>query len=89
MNNLPSTPQKCQLESYVDDSKVFLSFPIKSIKQAVKNLEEDLHTKKCCKNYLLINPGKMLRLPSDTSLNLLGKTLEPVTAVKDLGVSHY
>ena len=34
-NDLPSATKDCLLESYVDDSKVFLSFPIKNKVEAV------------------------------------------------------
>ena len=41
--DLPLAPQVCNLESDVDDSKIFLSFPIKDAESAERVLEED-----CC-----------------------------------------
>lgn len=99
MNDLPCAPKACCLESYVDDSKVYLSFSLSDMDAAVKKLEQDLHrvAKWCCENHLLINPDKtkfiligtrqlMSRLPANLSVSFLGKTLEPVTSAKDLGV---
>lgn len=99
MNDLPSITQSCALDSYVDDSKVFLSFPIKDLDQATQNLEMDLNrvAKWCSGNQLLINPGKtkflligtsqqIRSLPIDMSLNFLGKSIKPVSSAKDLGV---
>ena len=52
IQDLPLVPRICNIESYVDDSKVYLSFQIKNIEQAVLNLEEDLLgvAKWCCEN---------------------------------------
>lgn len=99
LNDLPLTNQVCNLDSYVDDTKVYLSFPINNVNQAIKNLEEDLYKVAMwfCENQLLINPDKtkfllvgtrqlMQSLPTKITLNFLGKILEPVTSVRDLGV---
>jgi hypothetical protein len=101
LNDLPSVSRDSNLESYVDDSKVLLSFPLRQIDAAIINLEQDLHrvASWCCENHLLINPGKtkymmigtrqlMSRLPTDTSVSFLGKSLiKPVDSAKDLGVT--
>ena len=60
MNDLPSVVRSCQLESYVDDSKVLMSFPVKVIDATKIALEEDLRRVAtwCSENHLLINPGK-------------------------------
>ena len=42
LNDLPGAPQFCQLESYVDDSKVLLSFPVADVIDAKFKLEDDL-----------------------------------------------
>ena len=59
INNLPTVPEIGSLESYVDDSKLYLSFPVKDT-DVVALITEDL--KKiaawCCHNSLLINPEK-------------------------------
>ena len=98
LNDLPLAPQTCHLESYVDDSKVYLSFPIREMDHATQILEEDLYrvTKWCSENQLRINPDKtkfllvgtqqlLRRLSTDMTLNFLGKTIKPVPT-KDLGV---
>ena len=100
LNDLPSASRDSSLESYVDDSKVLLSFPLRQIDAAIANLEQDLHrvASWCCENHLLINPGKtkymmigtrqlMSKLPTDTSVSFLGKSLKPVDSAKDLGVT--
>ena len=43
LNDLPGAPQFCHLESYVDDSKILLSFPVTDFNDAKIKLEEDLH----------------------------------------------
>ena len=60
-------PNICSLESYVDDSKLYISFPVKDIDIAAGQLTEDLRriAAWCCANSLLINPDK-------TKLLLLG-----------------
>ena len=100
LNDLLSVSRDSNLESYVDDSKVLLSFPLRQIDAAIINLEQDLHrvASWCCENHLLINPGKtkymmigtrqlMSKLPTDTSVSFLGKSLKPVDSAKDLGVT--
>ena len=42
INYLPSIPNSSSLESYVDDSKLFLSFVVKEMEDAGKRLNEDL-----------------------------------------------
>ena len=99
ISDLPLAPQVCNLESYVDDSKIFLSFPVKDAASAERVLEEDLRRVAawCCKNQLLINPEKtkflmvgtqqlLRRLPSEISISFLGKEITPVSSAKDLGI---
>ena len=99
-NDLPSTPLTCEIESYVDDSKVLRSFHIPESETAMPEIEEDLLRVAiwCCENHLLLNPGKnkflmlgtrqlMNRLPAVPSLSFLGKTLTPVSSAKDLGLT--
>jgi hypothetical protein len=86
--------------SYVDDSKVLLSFLIKDLDQATINLEEDLVrvANWCSTNQLLPNPSKtkfiligtrqlLQRLPKEISLTFLGEVIKPVTSASDLGVT--
>ena len=42
LNDLPLAPSFCNLESYVDDSKLFLSFPLIELDAAIEKLEQDL-----------------------------------------------
>ena len=99
ISDLPLAPQVCNLESYVDDSKIFLSFPVKDAESAERVLEEDLRRVAawCCKNQLLINPEKtkflmvgtqqlLRRLPNEISISFLGKEITPVSSAKDLGI---
>ena len=99
-NDLPNTPLTCEIESYVDDSKILRSFHTPESETAMLEIEEDLHRVAiwCCENHLLINPEKtkflllgtrqlMNRLPAQPSLSFLGKTLTPVSSAKDLGLT--
>lgn len=98
-NDLPKATNDCLLESYVDDSKVLLSFSTNNKLEAKAKLEEDLIrvTSWCCSNSLLINADKTKFLlfgssqllntfTEDFSLNFLDRTLHPVISAKDLGV---
>ena len=42
INDLSRVPQASELESFVDDSKIFMSFPIEDIASAKTKIEEDL-----------------------------------------------
>ena len=99
-NDLPSSTKECSLDSYVDDSKVSLSFSTQDIPKAKLTLEEDLNNiaRCCCTNSLLLNPDKtkfilfgtpqlLGTLPEELTLNFLNKTLYPLFSVKDLGVT--
>ena len=59
-NDRPSITQVCDLNSFVDDLKLSLSFPIKDVADARRNLKDDLRhvVAWCSKNELLINPEK-------------------------------
>ena len=98
-DSLPSVPESCNLESYVDDSKTFLSFTLSNMNHSLRQVEEDLHRvfEWCCRNSLLVNPEKtkmllvgtrqlMNQLETPIHINFMGETLTPVTEVKDLGM---
>ena len=99
INDLPTIPESGLLESFVDDSKLYLSFPVKDAAAVVQLINEDL-TKIatwCCYNGLLINPDKtkllvmgnrqmLLRLPKDFHVTLLGKEVTPSNSARDLGI---
>ena len=101
INDMPGVPNYCSLESYVDDSKLHLSFLVKDIDGAARQITEDLRKVAawCCQNSLLINPDKTKLLligtrqmlqntPTDLDVHvtLLGKELRPVVSARDLGV---
>ena len=60
MNDLPSVVKFSSVESYVDDTKVYLSFSSKDIVSCLTKITEDLRliAAWCCTNKLLINPSK-------------------------------
>jgi hypothetical protein len=91
-DSLSSVPNSCSLESYVDDSKTFLSFSLSHMEHSLLHIEEDLHRsfELCCNNSLLVNPEKtkMLvvgtrqltnQLESPVHINFMGENLTPVT----------
>ncbi len=98
INDLPTTPTVCPLESYVDDSKIYLSFSYKDINVAEIQLTDDLKriAAWCCSNSLLANPEKtklllfgtpqMLNHVRDFRVTFLEKELRPVSSARDLGV---
>jgi hypothetical protein len=55
INDLPTIPLKSKLESYVDDTKLFLSFRVSEIEDVVSTVNEDLSTVATylCSNSLL------------------------------------
>jgi hypothetical protein len=98
MNDLPSVIKHCRIESYVDDTKIYLSFAAKDVASCLAQVEEDLRhiAEWCCINRLLINPDKtkfiifgvpqLLTRVTDVRVQFLGKTLLPEPFVKDLGI---
>ena len=101
INDLPTTPIICPLESYVDDSKIYtLSFSYKDINVAEIQLTDDLKRIRiaawCCSNSLLANPEKtklllfgtthMLNHVQDFRVTFLEKELRPVSSARDLGM---
>ena len=60
INDLPAVPNLCSLKSYVDDSQLYLSFPVQETAMAVEHLSEDLQriAAWCCTHSMLINPDK-------------------------------
>ena len=93
MNDLPSVPQHCSVQCYVDGTKLLLSFQSQDQSQVVTEINRDLA--RIC-NQLLLNPDKMKLLVcgskqmaakiDNIQLSLLGKQLTPVKAARDLGV---
>ena len=98
INDLPSVCQNCNVKSYVDDSKLYVSFSNKDVNGGLDKLKQYLFqvASWCCENRLLINPGKtefcvfgsnrMLTQTSIPPIMFLGKKLTIVDSVKDFGV---
>ncbi len=93
-------PKDGYLKSYVDDSKLLLSFSVEEVNSAVAKLNEHLRrvVSWCSLNSLLINPNKtkllvfatrymLKQIPADFHISLLGKKLFSVTSATDLGVT--
>ena len=59
-NDLTSVPIKRMAKSYVDETKLLISFNLKQKTPTIAHIEEDLFnvSKWCCQNYLLLNPDK-------------------------------
>ena len=93
VNDLPSTPKHCLVESYVDDTKLYMSFQPHDSGNIVAALNEDLVSMRnwCFENGLLLNPDKtkliiygsrqMTAKIPEFRLTLLGKDLEPSETV--------
>jgi hypothetical protein len=86
------------LESYLDESKIYLSFSYKDINVAEIQLTDDLRriAAWCCSNNLLANPKKtklfliattqMHNHVQDVRATFLEKELRPVSSAGDLGM---
>ena len=60
MNDLPTVTKFSNIESYVDDNKIYLSWASKDIHSCMQRVAEVLESIAgwCCANHLLINPDK-------------------------------
>ena len=97
-NDLPSIPQHCSTDCYVDDTKLLMSFRVQDCESTMAAMDDDLIKLRngCFDNMLLLNPDKtklivygsrqMISKLHDFRLTLLGKELVPADSVKDLGV---
>ena len=82
----------------MDDSKLYLSFPVRDLNTIVQQINEDLSliASWCCHHHLLINPDKtkllvlgtrqMLQTLPDFHITVLGKEIAPTASARDLGV---
>ena len=99
LNNIPSIPDVCSVESHVDDSKLYLSFPVAEASNMIQQINKDFKkiASWCCCNSLLIYPEKtkllvlgtrqmLQRLPADFHVSLLGKKVTPSPSARDLGL---
>lgn len=89
VNDLPHPLKKCEVDSYVDDTKMYLFFNIKDKDTSVTDLQQDLNSIRNWgfNNSLLINPdkAKLSRL-DDFKLSLLGKEVTPCDSARDIGI---
>ena len=101
MNDLPSVLKHCRSESYVDDTKLHISFSIQDRANPISNIDDDLLRIRnwCFDNHLLLNPdktklmmygsGQLLSKLPDVRLSFMGKELIPAKVAKDLfGVTY-
>ena len=60
LNDLPEVTEETEIDSYVDDTKLYLSISLKDIQVGLPYISEDLKrvAEWCCSNSLLINPKK-------------------------------
>ena len=60
MNDLPTVTKFSNIESYVDDTKIYLSCASKDIHSCMQQVSKGLENIAvwCCANHLLINPDK-------------------------------
>ena len=98
VNDLPTIPQHCSSKVFVDDNKLYTSFPVQQCELAVTKVNEDLRKIRdwCFDNRLLLNASKtklilfgsrqMIAKIPDFRLTLFGKELIPVPSAKDLGL---
>ena len=100
INDLPSVPRVGSLDCYVDDSQLYLSFPLRDATLAADQLTEDLRNIAtwCYKNSLLINPDKtkllvlwtlqmLTKIPHALSITLLSNEITSSKSAKNLGVT--
>ena len=99
VNDLPSIPQYCSPQCYVDDTKLLLSFALHEERGLRDKINQDLLKIRnwCFNTQLLLNPDKtklmifgsrqnIAKVNDDFNLSLFGKDLVPATTAKDLGV---
>ena len=99
MNDLPSVVKFSSVESYVVNTKVYLSCSSKNIDSCLAKVSEDLRfiASWCCTNKLLINLDKtkpilfgtkhLLSKVLDIRIPFIGQNLTPVSLVKDLDIT--
>ena len=97
-NDLPSVVKFSCVESYFDDTKIYLSFSAKDLDTCMTQVIEDLRNiaSWCCTNNLLINPRKtkfivfgvrqLVPKVADIHISCLSQELVPKPYVTDLGI---
>ena len=102
MQLFPHISNSCSLESYVDDSKLYLSFSVKDTEDAAARLTGDLQRIAAwgSSHSLLILPDKtkllllgtrqmLNRVPDTFHITLLGKEISLVPSARDLVVEIF
>ena len=96
VNDLPSVPENCSSQCYLDNAKLLMSFQLHDEHEAIAKMNRDLLSIRnwCFNNQLLLNPDKtkLVMFSSrqltvkviDFKLFLLGKELEPVKALMSI-----
>ena len=91
VNDLPTIPQHCSSKVFVDDNKLYTSFPVQQCELAVTKVNEDLRKIRdwCFDNRLLLNASKtklilfgsrqMIAKIPDFRLTLFGKDTDTST----------
>ena len=98
VNDFPTVTKFSNIESYVGDTKIYLSCASKDIHSCMQRVAEDLESIAgwCCANHLLIDPDKtklvlfgtrqLVSKLLDVTVTFLGQQLRPVSSAKDLSV---
>ena len=99
MTDLPPVTKLINIESYVDDTKIYQSCASTDIHSCMQQVSEGLENIAgwCCANHLLINPDKtnlvlfetrqLVSKLLDITVSFLGQQLCPVSSAKDLDVT--
>ena len=60
VNDLPSVPENCTSQCYVDDTKLLMSFQLRDQHETIEKMNKDLLSIRnwCFDNQLLLNPDK-------------------------------
>ena len=98
LSDLPEVIEETEIDSYVDDTKLYLSISLRDIQVGLSYISEDLKrvAEWCCSNSFLINPKKtklilfgvpqnLHRLP-DIAVEFMGQQLKPVASCNDVGI---
>ena len=99
VNDLPSVSQCCKSKTYVDDNKLYITFPVQQCASVVEDMNKDLTKIRnwCFDNRLLLNASKtklmlfnscqMITKIPNFDLSLLSKYLIPTHCARDPGVT--
>ena len=97
VDDLPSVPQCSKSKTYVDDNKLYITFPVQQRASVVEDMNKGLtKIRNWCFDNRLLNASKtklmlfgsrqMIAKISNFNLSLLGKDLVPACCARDLEV---